>query len=133
MNHLQERATSLQSADQNPLDRPGVPQEQDPPAPLANAHWIRPDQQQSEELPVIGNGRQLTPVYSTANPPRLLSGLVRRLAYRAPDYRVRRWALLVLADRIDVLESNPLRLLRGVALLSIVGLGALGARKLLRA
>lgn len=133
MNHLEERpSTAHTAADQDPLDRPGVPQELQPPAPLANAHWIRPDQQRSEDLPLIGHGRPLTPVYSTENPPRALSGLVRRLAYRVPDYRVRRWVLLMLADRIDVLESNPLRLLRGAALLSVVGLGAVGARKLLR-
>lgn len=134
MNHTEERALTSEpaAADQNPLDRPGVPQEVDPPTPLANAHWLEPDQQQSEDAPVIGQGRPLTPVYSIANPPRALSGLVRRLAYRLPDYRVRRWALLVVADRIDVLESNPSRLLRGAAVLSLVALGVLGARRLLR-
>jgi hypothetical protein len=118
------------AVDQNPVDRPGVPQELEPPQPLANAHWLEPEQQVSAELPVIGEGRRLTPVYSIANPPRGLSGLIRRLAYRIPDYRPRRWMLLVLADRVDVLESNPARLLRAAAAVSVVGLGIYGVSKL---
>lgn len=114
------------AADRNPLDRPGVPQEAEPPQPLGNAHWLKPDQQLSKELPVVGHGRALTPVYSVANPPRGLSGLIRRLAYRSPDYRPRRWMLLVLADRIDVLESNPALLLRAVASAGAFGLGIYG-------
>ncbi|RYZ06163.1 MAG: hypothetical protein EOO73_17305 [Myxococcales bacterium] len=132
MNHSEAQTTAHSAPDQNPVDRPGVPQEMDPPAPLGNAHWIRPDQQRSEAQPVIGHGRPLTPVYSVENPPRALSGLIRRAAYRVPDYRVRRWVMLMLADRVDVLESNPMRLLRGAALLSVLGLGAYGARRLLR-
>lgn len=112
--------------DRDPLDRPGVPQEADPPQPLGNAHWLKPDQQFSEELPVVGEGRPLTPVYSIANPPWGLSGLIRRLAYRSPDYRPRRWMLLVLADRIDVLESNPKLLLRAIASAGALGLGIYG-------
>lgn len=130
MDHSEPHASTIvTAADQNPADRPGVPQELDPPAPLGNAHWLRPDQQQSEDDPVVGHGRPLTPVYSIANPPRALSGLMRRLAYRMPDYQVRRWALLVVADRVDVLESNPLRLLRAVGVLSALGLCVWGARR----
>lgn len=102
----------LEAADQNPQDRPGVPQEADPPEPLADAHWLAPEPQRSEYHPLVGNGRQLTPVFSTANRARGLSGLVRRLAYRAPDYKPRRWMLLILSDRIDALEHNPGRLLK---------------------
>jgi hypothetical protein len=119
--------------DEKPLARPGVPQELDPPAPLANAHWLTPDQQHSVQLPLVGAGRQLTPVYSVENPPRGLSGLVRRLAYRVPDYRPRRWLLLMLADRIDVVESNPTKLVRLLGSMGLVGLGLYGYAKLRRA
>lgn len=125
---LESRGAS--AADRNPQDRPGVPQESDPPQPLGNAHWLKPDQQVSAAQPVVGQGRQLTPVYSVANPPRGLSGLVRRLAYRVPDYRPKRWLLLVLADRIDVLESNPGKLLRAVGSVGLLGLGIYGLTKL---
>jgi len=102
----------IEAVDQNPLDRPGVPHEIDPPEPLADAHWLAPEPQRADSPPQVGKGRPLTPVFSTVNRPRGLSGLVRRLAYRAPDYRPRRWMLLVLSDRIDALEHNPGRLLK---------------------
>jgi hypothetical protein len=72
-----------------------------------------------------------TPVFGTAQPPQGISGLVRRRAYAIPEHRVRHWMLLLLADRLDLLEyrlgggSRPLAiaaLAGGVAL----GLGALG-------
>lgn len=131
--HFAEQTSRGSGApDANPLDRPGVPQEPASPQPLANAHWLKPEQQISEDIPLVGEGRQLTPVYSVANPPRRLSGLVRRLAYRVPDYRPRRWMLLVLADRIDVLENNPALLLRTLAGVSAAGLSLWGISKLLR-
>ncbi len=117
------------AADENPSDRPGVPQELSP-QPLPNAHWLVPEQQTSASTPLVGRGRHLTSVYSTANPPRGLSGLLRRLAYRVPDYRPRRWMMLVLADRIDVLESNPGKLLRAAGAVGLVGLGVYGFVKL---
>lgn len=116
--------------DRDPLERPGVPQELDPPEPLANAHWIEPDRQLSERPPLVGKGRRLTPVFSTANPPRGLSGWIRKLAYRAPDYRTRRWALLILADKLDVLESNPKKLVGAVAGASLLGLSLYGLARL---
>jgi hypothetical protein len=86
-------------------DRPGVPREM-PPQKMGNAHWSVPEQQHSRKPAAIERRHELTPVYGTVNPPAKLSGLVRRLAYRAPDYRPRRWMLLMLADRIDVLEHR---------------------------
>ena len=117
-----------EAADANPLDRPGVPQEIEP--ERAEANWLVPEQQTSEPEPMIGQGRHLTPVYSTANQARGLRGIVRRIAYRVPDYRPRRWALLVLADRIDVLESNPKKLLGAVASVGLVAVGIYGLLKL---
>jgi hypothetical protein len=123
----------MQAADQNPLDRPGVPQESDPPQPLADAHWLKPEPQRSERPPLVGKGRELTPVFATANPPRGLSGLVRRLAYRVPDYKSRRWMLLMLGDRIDVLEHNPRRLLKLSLGLGLLAAGIWGATRVRRA
>jgi hypothetical protein len=50
-------------------------------------------------------------VFGTVQPPRGLSGLVRRAAYRVPEHRASRWMLLVVGDRIDALEH---RLARGL-------------------
>lgn len=119
-------------SDHSPLDRPGVPRESDPPQPLASAHWLRPEQQQSDTQPLVGHGMQLTPVFSSALPTRGVSGALRRLAYRIPDYRARRWLLLMVADRVDVLEHRPSALVKGLLVLSLVGVGALTARRLAR-
>jgi hypothetical protein len=54
----------------------------------------------------VGN---LTPVFGTAVPPRGLSGLVRRLAYRIPEHKTGHWLLLMLGDRIDVWEGRMQR------------------------
>lgn len=132
MDHPVELMRPNEAADQNPLDRPGVPREFDPPQPLASAHWIRPEPQQSEPQPLVGVGRQLTPVYSVANPPRGLSGAVRRLAYRVPDYSPRRWALLILSDKIDVLEHNPARLAKLLLSGGLLGASLYATRRLFR-
>ncbi len=109
--------------------RPGVPAEIDPPRPSGTPHYTEPTQQGTSPRPLIGRGRSLTRVYATDVPPRGLSGALRRLSYRIPDYRARRWLLLMLADRVDALEHGR----RRVALLAALAAGGLafaGARAL---
>jgi hypothetical protein len=55
----------------------------------------------------------LTPVFGTACPLRGLSGLVRRYAYGYSEARLAHWVLLVLGDRLDVIESRFTAALRG--------------------
>ena len=93
-------------ADRKPEDRPGVPREADPPHAMQGAHWTVPERQTTDRGSPVSITRKLTPVYSSANPPRGLSGMLRRAAYRYPEYKTKRWALLMLADRIDVIEHN---------------------------
>jgi hypothetical protein len=45
-----------------------------------------------------------SPVRSGAQPLHGLSGLVRKAAYAIPEHRIRHWALLMVADRVDLLE-----------------------------
>jgi hypothetical protein len=120
-------------SDASPLQRPGIPQEREPAQPLANAHWLEPDRQVSSVKPLIGNGMQLTPVFSTAIPARGLSGALRRVAYQVPDYKARRWLLLMVADRIDVLEHRPRLLAKLAAGMTFAGLSYVAAKRLLRA
>jgi len=107
--------------------RPGVPAAHAP-RPIVDA---RPDRLQQ----VIGRPsvwsphRPITPVYGTAIPPRGLSGLIRRLAYRAPDYKARRYVLLTIADQVDVIEHNPLPMM---VFAGALALGVLGVRALVR-
>ena len=106
--------------------RPGFPGERTPPSPLVNIPGY-PQRQTLGRPTVHGRGRPLTPVYGTACPPRGISGILRRLAYRAEDYKARRWLLLVIADKIDVIEHNPGRL---VVFLGALAVGAIGIRAL---
>jgi hypothetical protein len=118
--------------DASPLQRPGIPQERQPAEPMANAHWIRPDQQVVTGKPLVGNGMQLTPVFSTAIPTRGLSGALRTMAYKIPDYKARRWLLLMVADRMDVLEHNPQSLLKAALGVGFAGLSVVAFNRVLR-
>lgn len=131
VNHVPLKLEGV-GTDRSPLNRPGIPQEQEP-RPLASAHWLEPEQQVSPQLPLIGQGLKLTPVYSTAVPPRRLSGAIRAWAYGIADYKARRWLLLMVADRIDVLEHRPTRLIKVAFGLSLVGAAAYLAHRAVRA
>lgn len=87
-------------------DRPGVPMEADP-EPASGAHWESPTVQPgaSKHLHRASLDRP-TPVVGTAQPPHGVSGLLRKQAYRIPERFARHWALLFLADRVDVLEDR---------------------------
>jgi hypothetical protein len=84
--------------------RPGVPRER--PQPDVGPHWETPEPQRGAERLSREGLRAGTPVFGTAQPRRGLSGAVRRVAYRIPEQRASRWALLVAGDRLDVLEHR---------------------------
>lgn len=93
--------------------RPAVPMEHTPPR-LDNVHWDQPEQQplhievfHSPERPGI------TPVFGTSTPPRGLSGRIRAAAYRLSENDIRHWLMLLLADRVDVVEGIGEDLLHG--------------------
>jgi hypothetical protein len=90
-------------ADADPAARPGVPRERVPPA--TGAWWDRPEQQRGVAALSRQGLRAATPAFGTAQPPRALSGMVRRAAYRIPAHRTSRWALLLVGDRLDVLGT----------------------------
>jgi hypothetical protein len=85
--------------------RPGVPRARRPPYP-ENGSTGLPQAQPGAEVLSRSGLRLRTPVFGTAQPAQGLSGLVRRLAYRVPEHRPARWALLLAADRVDVLEHR---------------------------
>ena len=89
-----------------PERRPGVPMDADP-ARAEGAHWQRPERQAGEERKLHRAGLDRpTPVFGTAQPPRGASGLLRRAAYEIPEHRARHWMVLMLADRVDVMEDR---------------------------
>jgi len=87
--------------------RPGVPQETKGAAEENEDDGLAiVMQQESEPAPFVGPNRFLTPVYSTDSPPRGLSGIMRKAAYKLPEYKAQRWMMLLAADRVDVLEHS---------------------------
>lgn len=117
-------------ADSDPENRPGVPFELTPRQPAGNAHWTTPERQLSTEPPAALSRPRPTPVYSSAQPPRGLSGAIRRAAYAVPPYRAKRWMLLLVADRVDVLEHNVRPLAKIAAGAALIWLGVRLTRSL---
>ena len=122
MNH---KDRPVRGADLPQHERPGVPMEHQPrpltpAAPRDPAHMPR-------EMPGVTHRMELdemTPVYGTAQPLHGISGLMRRLAYSIPETRARRWLLLLMADRVDVMEHFIAKTVK-VAALVPAGIAAL--------
>ena len=93
-------------ADLDPAMRPAYPMERTPP------RFIHPPDRMEHQRPrrpvkVFHSTERpgLTPVYGTAQPPAGLSGLIRAGAYRQSENDLRHWLLLLLADRVNVVEG----------------------------
>jgi hypothetical protein len=100
-------------SDLDPANRPSFPREQFDPG-LNGAHWTFPERQ-PEPWPRERSVEHTTlpPVFGTSCPPKGLSGAIRKLAYaRYSEGRAAHWLLLVLGDRVDVLESMATSALR---------------------
>ena len=92
--------------DEPARNRPGVPMEAETP-PNTGAHWTTPQRQQSEGTHLHRKALdQVTPVHGTAQPPKGLSGAMRKVAYDIPEHSAIHWAMLLAADRVDVLEDR---------------------------
>jgi hypothetical protein len=94
-------------ADLDPADRPSHPKLRYAPEETG-AHWDFPDRQ-PEKWPRERSIEHafLTPVFGTAQPPKGLSGAIRRFSYRRfSEGRAAHWLLLVAADRVDAVESH---------------------------
>ena len=101
-------------ADLDPRDRPSVPRLQFAPG-LTGAHWDFPERQ-PEKRPRERSIEHafLTPVFGTSCPPRGISGLIRKAAYkRFSEADTAHWMLLIAADRVDSLGSSLTSVLRG--------------------
>lgn len=69
-------------------------------------NWSRPTQQSGIEGILKSNERPfLSSVFGTSTPASNLSGAIRRYAFRFSEGRYRHWLLLLLADRIGVVEG----------------------------
>ena len=93
--------------DLDPADRPAVPRMRFDPS-FGGAHWELPERQ-PEKWPRERSIEHatLTPVFGTSCPPKGLSGVMRKRAYRRySEARAAHWLLLLAAARVDVVESR---------------------------
>jgi len=68
--------------------------------------WQRPvQQQQTVEILRSVERPNLSAVFGTSTPPKGLSGVVRRFAYKYSEGSFAHWIPLLVADRIDVVEG----------------------------
>lgn len=93
--------------DLDPKDRPSVPRERFDPN-LNGARWDFPENQ-PEKWPRERSieHKFLTPVFGTSCPPKGVSGMMRKYAYkRFSEGRAAHWLILVAADRVDSVGSH---------------------------
>jgi hypothetical protein len=94
-------------ADLDPHDRPAVPKQQWQ-EDFSGAHWEFPERQ-PEKWPRERSIEHafVTPVFGTSCPPKGLSGVLRKVAYRKySEARAAHWLILIAADRVDAWESH---------------------------
>lgn len=99
-------------ADLDRKNRPAVPMEHMP--PRLPIHGTPPVQQARKvEVLVSPERPHVTPLFGTSAPPRGLSGAIRRFAYKLTENDIRHWLLLLVADRVNVVEGIGEDLARG--------------------
>ncbi|MGJ7917210.1 hypothetical protein ACI48D_17265 [Massilia sp. LXY-6] len=90
------------------LDRknwPAVPMERTPPRFIHVAEGQPVQQAQTVEVFCSPERPGITPIFGTAQPPKWLSGAIRRLAYKLPENDLRHWLVLLAADRVNMVEG----------------------------
>lgn len=124
MDQRVERATAMSPIDPETVVGWGVDADanNDPTYPMRDRaqddspgmNWTRPPLQQPtvEVLRSIEHNR-LPAAVGTSSPPKGLSGSVRRYAFRYSESQWAHWLLLILADRINVVEGLGEDLARG--------------------
>ena len=92
-------------ADLDHKNRPGIPMERTPPRFIPAPQERLPEQPQNVEILVSTERPGITPIFGTAQPPKGLSGVLRRVAFRWAENDLRHWLLLLAADRVNVVEG----------------------------
>jgi hypothetical protein len=86
-------------------NRPAVPMERTPPRFIHVAEGQPVQQAQTVEVFCSPERPGITPLFGTAQPPKGLSGAIRRLAYKLTENDLRHWLMLLAADRVDMVEG----------------------------
>lgn len=99
-------------ADLDPKNRPSVPRELPSTVNTLRGdvkHW----QQPTQKIHVSNEHPGLTPAFGETCPPRGLSGMLRDYAYQFGEATNRHWMTLILADRVNMIESMITEALHG--------------------
>lgn len=92
-------------ADLDHKNRPAYPKERMP-ARLEGVHWDQPEQQPLKVKVFHSNERPATtPIFGTSTPPSGLSGRMREFAFKYSENDIRHWLVLMLADRVNMIEG----------------------------
>jgi hypothetical protein len=86
-------------------NRPAVPMERTPPRFIHVPEGQPVQQAQTVEVFCSPERPGITPLFGTAQPPKWLSGAMRRLAYKLPENDLRHWLMLIAADRVNMVEG----------------------------
>jgi len=101
-------------AETNARDWPAYPMRKESGDEHKGMTWARPSQQIATVEVLQSNERPgLSAVFGTPLPPRGLSGVLRRIAFRFSESNGAHWVILILADRINVMEGLIEDLRRG--------------------
>ena len=100
--------------DADPRNNPTYPMREISQDDKAGMNWSRPALQTSSVEVLHSNERpNLTAVFGTSTPPAALSGAIRRHAFKRSEGKWGHWLLLLMADRINVVEGIFQDLSRG--------------------
>lgn len=100
-------------ADLDHNNRPAYPMERHPPR-LDAGQMLKPAQQaETVEVLVSTERPHITPLFGTPQPPSGLSGSLRRAAFKHSENDLRHWLMLLLADRVNMVEGLGADLKRG--------------------
>ncbi|KQV30587.1 hypothetical protein ASC93_03420 [Massilia sp. Root335] len=92
-------------ADLDRKNRPAIPMERMPARFIHPHEGQLPQQPETVEILVSTERPGITPIFGTAQPPKGLSGMIRRAAYKWAENDLRRWLMLLAADRVNVVEG----------------------------
>jgi hypothetical protein len=92
--------------DIDPRNNPTYPQRDVTKDGKGGMSWERPTQQVAAVEILMSTERpSLSAVFGTGQPPRGLSGIIRRRAFKKSEGKWGHWLMLMAADRIDVVEG----------------------------
>jgi hypothetical protein len=92
-------------ADLDKKNRPAVPMERTPPRFIHQHEGQIEQQAETVEVLVSTERPGITPIFGTRQPPSGVSGMIRRAAFKTTENDLRHWLLLLLADRVNVVEG----------------------------